>query len=123
MSLARNDPDSFGDVAKEVSEDYDTANDDGELGWVAPYQLPKANEDAVFGLSEVGEISDPVGNAAAGITIYKLLETSDSREIDDERLDQIRNTGFDRWLDEEVRSSLEVWIDPQFAPSTTTAGA
>jgi len=119
----RGDPDSFGDVAKEVSEDYETANDDGELGWVAPYQLPKVNEDAVFGLSEVGEISDPVGNAAAGITIYKLLETSEGREIEDERLDQIRTTGFERWLDEEVRSSLDVWIDPQFAPSTTTAGA
>ena len=119
----RDDPDSFGDVAKDVSEDYDTANDDGELGWVAPYQLPKANEDAVFGLTEVGDISDPVGDAAAGITIYKLLETSDSREIEQDRLDEIRSGGFERWLDDEVRSSVEVWIDPQFAPATTTAGA
>jgi parvulin-like peptidyl-prolyl isomerase len=119
----RDDPDSFGDIAKDVSEDYDTANDDGELGWVAPYQLPKANEDAVFGLTEVGDISDPVGDAAAGITIYKLLETSDSREIEEDRLDEIRSGGFERWLDDEVRSSVEVWIDPQFAPSTTTAGA
>ena len=119
----RDDPDSFGDIAKDVSEDYDTANDDGELGWVAPYQLAKANEDAVFGLTEVGDISEPVGDAAAGITIYKLLETSDSREIEEDRLDEIRTGGFERWLDDEVRSSVEVWIDPQFAPSTTTAGA
>jgi parvulin-like peptidyl-prolyl isomerase len=119
----RDDPDSFGAVAKDVSEDYTTANDDGELGWVAPYQLPAANEEAVFGLSEVGEISDPVGDAAGGITIYKLLESSDSREIEQERLNRIRDSGFDRWLDDEVRSSVEVWIDPQFAPSTTTAGA
>lgn len=119
----RDDPDSFGEVAKEVSEDYSTATEDGELGWVAPFQLPAADEDAVFGLTEVGEISDPVGTAADGITIYRLLESSDSREIEEGRLDQIRSSGFERWLDEEVRSSVEVWVDPQFAPSTTTAGA
>ena len=119
----RDDPDSFGDVAKDVSEDYATANDGGELGWVAPYQLPAADEAAVFGMTEVGEISDPVGTAADGITIYRLLESSDSREIEQDRLNQIRDSGFDRWLDDEVRSAVEVWIDPAFAPSTTTAGA
>ena len=119
----RDDPDSFGDVAKEVSEDSATANEAGELGWVAPYQLEAANEDAVFGLTEVGEISEPVGDAAGGITIYQLLESSDSRDIEQDRLNQIRNGGFERWLDDEVRSSVEVWVDPQFAPSTTTAGA
>ena len=119
----RDAPDSFGDVAKEASEDYSTANEGGELGWVAPYQLDGPNEDAVFGLTEVGEISDPVGTAAGGITIYKLLESSDSREIEQERIDQIRTTGYQRWLDEEVRPAVDVWIDPQFAPSTTTAGA
>jgi parvulin-like peptidyl-prolyl isomerase len=123
IAQLEDDPDSFGDVAKDVSEDYATANEDGELGWVAPYQLPAANEEAVFGLTEVGEISEPVGTAAEGITIYKLLESSDSRDIEQERLNRIRDNGFDRWLDDEVRSSVEVWIDPQFAPSTTTAGA
>jgi parvulin-like peptidyl-prolyl isomerase len=119
----RGEPDSFGAVAKDVSEDYTTANDGGELGWVAPYQLDEANEDAVFGLTDVGEISDPVGTAADGITIYQLLESSDGRDIEQERINRIRNSGFERWLDEEVRSGLDVWVDPQFAPSTTTAGA
>jgi parvulin-like peptidyl-prolyl isomerase len=116
----RADPDSFGDVARDVSEDYQTANEGGELGWVARYQLGAAQEDAIFGLSDVDEISDPVDAGSSGIYIYQLLESSDSREIEPERLDQIRTSGFQRWLQEEVRSGADVWIDPQYATSSAT---
>jgi parvulin-like peptidyl-prolyl isomerase len=117
----RDDPDSFAATAEQVSEDYETAQEGGELGWVAPYQLDKLQEDAVFGLTEVDEISDPVDAGADGITIYKLLESSDRREIEDARLDEIRSGGFDRWLDEEVRAPVESWLDPQYASSPDSA--
>jgi parvulin-like peptidyl-prolyl isomerase len=117
----RDDPDSFAATAEQVSEDYETAQEGGELGWVAPYQLDKLQEDAVFGLTEVDQISDPVDAGADGITIYKLLESSDRREIEDERLDEIRSGGFDRWLDEEVRAPVESWLDPQYASSPASA--
>jgi len=116
----RDDPESFGAVATDVSEDHATAQEDGELGWVARYQLDASLEEAVFALSEEGEISDPVGTATDGITIYQLLESSDSREIEDERLEEIRSSGFERWLSDEVRSPVESWLDPQFS-STTAA--
>jgi len=113
----RADPDSFGAVAREASEDYATAAENGELGWVARYQLDHLREEAVFGLDEVGEISEPVEDAN-GITIYRLLESSDEREIEAERLTQIREAGFERWLDEEIRAGVETWVDPQFSSST-----
>lgn len=116
----RDDPDTFGAVATDVSEDHATAQENGELGWVAPYQLEAALEEAVFALSEEGEISEPVGTGTDGITIYQLLESSDSREIEDERLEEIRSSGFERWLSDEVRSPVESWLDPQFS-STTAA--
>jgi parvulin-like peptidyl-prolyl isomerase len=116
----REDPDSFGEVATLVSEDYDTAREGGELGWVARYQLDQGLEDVVFGLSEVDEISEPHDAGAQGITIYKLLETSDSREIEEERLIEIQTSGFDRWLEQEVRAAVVTWIDPEFASSTAT---
>lgn len=116
----RADPDSFATVARDVSEDYETAVDGGELGWVARYQLGAPQEDAIFGLTEVGQISDPVDAGSAGIYIYRLLESSDSREIETERLDEIRTSGFERWLDEEVRAGADVWVDPQYATSTAT---
>ncbi len=114
----RADPDSFAEVATRVSEDYETAAEGGELGWVAPYQLDQALEEVVFGLDEVDEISEPYDAGTAGITIYKLLELSDSREIEEERLEEIRSSGFDRWLEQEVRAPVETWVDPEFASST-----
>ncbi len=112
------DPDTFAEVATRLSEDPTTAQEGGELGWVAPYQLDRTAEDVVFALAEVGDISDPVDDGAGRITIYQLLETSDSREIEEDRLEQIRQGGFDRWLETEVRAPVDTWIAPQFASST-----
>jgi parvulin-like peptidyl-prolyl isomerase len=114
----RADPDSFADVAKRVSEDAETAAEGGELGWVAPYQLDEPLEEVVFALTDVGEISEPYDGGSEGITIYQLLELSDSREIEEERLDEIRTSGFERWLEQEVRGPVETWVDPQYASST-----
>ena len=110
-------PDTFAEVARRVSEDHETAREGGELGWIARYELDATAEDAIFALSEVGDISDPV-ETAEGITIYRLLESSEEREIEPERLDAIHATGFERWLEEEVRAPVETWVDPQFASAT-----
>ena len=121
VTQLRADPEAFAETATRVSENHETAQEGGEVGWVAPFQLDAAREAAVFALTEVGEISDPVEDPTVGLTIYQLLETSESEEIEDDRLEQIRSTGFQRWLDDEVRSGVETWIDPQFI-STTAAG-
>ncbi len=115
----RDDPDSFAETATRLSENASTAREGGEVGWVAPYQLDAHHEDAVFALTEVGEISDPVDDPTTGITIYQLLETSESREIEEDRLEQIRTSGFERWLEDEVRSGVDTWLDPQFTSTTT----
>ena len=116
----RADPDAFAETATMVSENVETAKEGGEVGWVAPYQLDEQREDAVFDLTEIGEISEPVEDATTGITIYQLLETSESREIEEDRLEEIRTGGFERWLDDEVRSGVETWLDPQFTSTTTS---
>jgi len=36
------------------------------------------------------------------------------------QLDDVRQTGFTRWLDE-IRSGFKTWVDPSFATSTTGA--
>jgi len=120
VEALRADPDSFAETAALASENYETAAEGGELGWVARYQLDAMREDAVFALTEVGEVSEPLEDTA-GITIYQLLETSESHEIEEDRLEEIRSSGFERWLDDEVRTGVETWIDPQFT-STTEAG-
>ena len=116
----RADPGSFAEVAERISENDATAQEGGEVGWVARYELDPMQEDAVFGLTEAGDISDPVDTGDAGIVIYQLLETSDDREIDEDQLTEIQRAGFERWLDEEVRAPIQTWVDPQFS-STTAA--
>jgi parvulin-like peptidyl-prolyl isomerase len=117
----RDDPDSFAEVATVQSEEYGSSRNGGELGWVARFQLDKAAEDAIFALDEVGQISDAIDLGTEGIAIYKLLATDGSREIEDERLDEIRSSGFQRWLTDEVESAVTVWVDPQYATATDAA--
>lgn len=114
----RADPDTFAEVAERVSENDVTARAGGELGWIARYQLDRMLEEAVFALTEVGEISDPVDAGDSGLVIYQLLETSDDQEVDADQLAEIQRVGFERWLDEEVRAPIQTWVDPQLSSAS-----
>jgi parvulin-like peptidyl-prolyl isomerase len=113
------DPDAFERLARSQSDDPESAPDGGEVGWVARWELTRGREYVVFGL-EVGEVGAPVDEGTGGITIYRLLETTDQRIVEWDRQQQIRANGFQRWLDEVVRAPVETWIDPEFAPTSTT---
>ena len=82
--------------------------------------IPNAVARCFARLTDVGEVSDPVDEGTSGITIYQLLELSDRRAISDDRLQRIRTNGFERWVNEEVRAGANSWIDPEFAPSSST---
>ncbi|MDP9244120.1 MAG: hypothetical protein M3O77_03440, partial [Chloroflexota bacterium] len=73
---------------------------------------------AIFALDKVGDISDPVALPSGGTYIFRLLEVSKSRAVPEDRLKSIRSSGFDRWL-AEIKRPAKIWIDPQFASSTT----
>ncbi|HET9498153.1 MAG TPA: peptidylprolyl isomerase [Candidatus Limnocylindria bacterium] len=112
------DPDAFGETARTDSEDASTREDDGYFGWVAHYEVSTAREDAIFGLTDIGEISsEPVidGNQ---IWIFQLLDSAEARSIDEDRLSTIRSVGFSRWYDE-LKANGEIWIDTllQTAPA------
>ncbi len=121
----RGHPDEFAALARDNSEDTGTAVNGGEVGWVAHYELPAAQDAAVFALKTPGQVSDPVATQT-GTYIYRLLDTSESMKISDSRLQQIKTTGFQRWLDEQKTKS-QIWVDPEFAgtpasDSSTTSG-
>lgn len=120
LARVKADPDSFGEIARAESEDAATAEEDGELGWVARWQLSRMLEEAVFALTEVGEVSGIIEDESGAITIYQLLETSEAEPIDEDRLATIRSSGFNRWLNEVVRDGVDTWVDPEFASSATT---
>ena len=117
----QDDPDAFAQLAREQSEDQATAKDGGVVGWVAPYEYPEVQDEAIFSLSGINAISDPV-QTQNGWYIYKLLATTASREIDESRLQRITSQGFDRWFAEEKQGD-QIWIDPEYAPAPTTTTA
>lgn len=58
----------FADLAKRFSEDP-TAAKGGDLGWIAPGQLPQPIEKTIFALAQ-GAVSDPI-ETPAGFQIFK----------------------------------------------------
>jgi peptidyl-prolyl cis-trans isomerase SurA len=114
----RDDPDSFAEVAEAESEDVSSAREGGDLGWIIPYQLDAARDEAVFALTDPGEISDPVVTGA-GIYIYKLLDSAEMRFVPESQRDSVGSSGFSRWLDE-MRDAAGVWVDSEF--NTTSTG-
>lgn len=121
VTQLRDDPDAFAQLAREQSEDQTSAKNGGVVGWVAPYEYPEVQDEAIFSLSGVDAISDPV-ETPNGWYIYKLLASTASREIDESRLQRITSQGFDRWFAEEQQGA-QIWIDPEFAPAPATTTA
>ncbi len=114
------DPDSFGEVARTNSEDASTREEDGYLGWVAQYEGTQVREDAIFGLTDVGDVStEPVidGNQ---VWIFKLLDSSEERAIEEARLTTIQSVGFSRWYDA-LKADGEIWIDTQLQAAPAPA--
>ncbi len=114
------DPSSWDQVAAAESADHATAYTGGDIGWVAPYEKDAALEKAIFDLTTVGQISDPV-STAGGIYIFKLLETSAARWVDDSRLASIKSTGYPRWRDA-IKAEVGTWIDPLYQSTTSATG-
>ena len=114
------DPDSFERLARDYSEDAVTASKGGDLGWVIPFQFEEARQDAIFGLSEPGEIAGPI-EAPDGMYLFKLIDSSESRFVTAEKRDQVSGGGFSRWL-VQLEEDSGVWVDPELAPVTTDPG-
>ncbi len=115
---ARADPASFGDLALKESEDTTTAANGGELGWVAPYQVDAVNEQAIFALNDVNQISDPVVTST-GYYIYKLEDTSAYRYLPDSQRSQVTSSGYTRWLTA-LKDQAGIWVDPAYAAPAST---
>ncbi len=112
---AQDDPDAFEQLARNYSEDPVTASEGGDLGWVLPYQFEEARQDAIFGLTEPGEVVGPV-EAPDGMYVFKLIDSSESRFVPAEQRERVTGSGFSRWL-VELENQAGVWLDPELAPA------
>jgi parvulin-like peptidyl-prolyl isomerase len=110
------DPDSFGHEAHEFSEDANSAKQDGDIGWVIPYQLAAPLNQAIFEMDTPGQISDII-ESQGRYYIFKVVAVEKLKWVTASQLETVRQTGFQQWL-AEVRAGAQIWVDPAFSGST-----
>ncbi len=102
---------SFGDKAKEVSEDVGSAPNEGDLGFAGRGAFVPAFEEALWGL-EIGELSDPV-TTQFGVHLITLLEVkqAEPRALEDARdrlLESIKRDRAEPIFEENLRVMDEI---------------
>ncbi len=97
----------FAQMVKDHSDDAETKDKKGDLGWVTRSMLPnKRIADNVFSL-EAGQRSDQHQLPGGDIAIYKVLEKDPERAVGEEQKSKIREQAFTLWLtDQESRLSV-----------------
>jgi parvulin-like peptidyl-prolyl isomerase len=100
----------FAQLVRDNSEG-DTADEGGELGWIARGQLEETLELGIFD-TPVGEVSNVVVNAGDGFYLFKIL-AEEVREPTDEQLQIFEDQGFSRWYsDKKAAADIEYAIGP-----------
>jgi parvulin-like peptidyl-prolyl isomerase len=93
----------FGDVAKQYSEDTTTKDKGGDLGWIAHGMLTDLSaENEIFAL-DAGKISQQ-HNGLTFTTWYKVIEKSDSRALDDDQKQKIKDNAYQYWLNQQKKA-------------------
>ncbi len=92
----------FASVAKQFSEDGDSKDKSGDIGWFARGMLDLRAEQEVFA-KEAGQVSGSVATTAQ-TTFYKILEKDSSRALTDEQRTKIKDNAFSYWLSQRKKA-------------------
>jgi len=110
-------PETFADVAREVSQDAGTAKNGGNLGWFNQGVLPKAMDEAIFAL-EKGAVSGVV-QGDAGLHIFRADDVQAAQNDtfadvrDKVQTDVQRELGAQRYADMASRLTGLVYDNPE----------
>ena len=87
----------FAEVAKQYSEDSATKDNGGDIGWIARGMLTDISaENELFNIP-AGQRSQ-VHNGLTTTTWYKVIEKSDSRDLEDAQKKTISDNAYTYWL-------------------------
>ncbi len=104
------DGEDFAKIAKEESEDPDSASRGGDIGYVLRGVAPPEMEKTVFGM-EVGQTSQPVlselGYSVLRVTERRAAETPDFERFKEDISSFLGNMAFRKKLDAYVKSLRE----------------
>jgi parvulin-like peptidyl-prolyl isomerase len=87
----------FAEVAKQYSEDSATAEKGGDMGWIARGMITDLLAENELFTIPAGQLSQQ-HNLLTTTTWYKVIEKSDSRDLDDDQKKIIKDNGYQYWL-------------------------
>jgi parvulin-like peptidyl-prolyl isomerase len=92
----------FSDIAKKYSEDSETSDKGGDLGWFAKGMVTKLDiEKDLFSLA-VGKVSAQKSDSSQTVW-YKVLERDESRALEDAQKTKISDNAFSYWYQQEKK--------------------
>jgi parvulin-like peptidyl-prolyl isomerase len=101
----------FAEVAKQYSEDSATKDEGGDIGWIARGMLTDLSaENDLFAL-DAGKLSRQY-NGLTQTTWYKVIEKSDSRDLDDTQKKTINDNAYTYWLNQQKKAHDVVRLIP-----------
>ena len=93
----------WAEIAKKYSEDSETNEKGGDLGWFAHGMITKLDiEDDVFKL-EVNKSSGQKSDSSQTVW-YKVLEKSASRDLDDDQKKKISDNAYNYWYQQQKKA-------------------
>ncbi|MDQ2950963.1 MAG: peptidylprolyl isomerase [Chloroflexota bacterium] len=93
----------FAEVAKQYSEDSNTSDKAGDLGWFAKGMITKLEiEQDVFTL-DAGKVSSQKSDSSQTVW-YKVLEKDPSRALDDDQKKKISDNAFGYWYQQQKKA-------------------
>jgi len=101
----------FAAVAKQYSEDSATAEQGGDIGWIARGMLTDLSAENELFAIPAGQLSQQ-HNGLTTTTWYKVIEKSDSRELDDAQKKTISDNAYTYWLNGQKKAHNVVRLIP-----------
>jgi parvulin-like peptidyl-prolyl isomerase len=93
----------FAEVAKEFSEDSGTADKGGDMGWIARGMITDIDAENELFRIPAGQLATQ-SNQLTTTTWYKLLEKSDSRELEDAQKTTLKDNAYRYWLNQQKKA-------------------
>jgi len=101
----------FGEIAKQYSEDSATKDNGGDMGWIAHGMITDLSAEKELFTLDAGKVSQQ-HNGLTTTTWYKVIEKSDSRDLDDTQKKTISDNAYQYWLNQQKKAHDIVRLIP-----------
>ena len=101
----------FAVVAKQYSEDSATKDNGGDMGWIAHGMITDLSAEKELFTLDAGKLSQQ-HNGLTTTTWYKIIEKSDSRDLDDTQKKTISGNAYQYWLNQQKKAHNIVRLIP-----------